>query len=127
MFKWKRGIYTFKTFQGGWISFKSGGGRRNVALTISSNQTTLYNIFTAAGSPGDIVDVTLTINSGISVGSGMTTGDSSAPTSTIKIINLGNINGWGVRVGAEAVPAAVVFLDSGTGKPGENPLIFTPM
>jgi hypothetical protein len=40
------------------------GAKRHIDLVVSSN-TYGYNVFTAAGSPADAVDITLTINSGI--------------------------------------------------------------
>jgi hypothetical protein len=40
------------------------GAKRHIDLVVSSH-TYAYNVFTAAGSPTDAVDITLTINSGI--------------------------------------------------------------
>lgn len=77
-----------------------GGGPRTIYLTISGN-TSNYNIRTSAGSPSDISDVTLTINSGVTVYSTSTvspslnTGTGWASGSVIRIINNGNIYGCG--------------------------------
>jgi hypothetical protein len=73
-------------------------GPRPISLTISSD-TTNVNLFTLAGSPGTAVSVTLTINSGIWVGStaltaGLRTGGFPAG-STITIKNNGVITGKG--------------------------------
>jgi hypothetical protein len=45
--------------------FKMRGSRRAIPLIISADQTTLYNVYTQAGSPTDLVDVFLTVNTGI--------------------------------------------------------------
>lgn len=73
--------------------------KRRINLTISAN-TTNYNIYTSAGSPSDPVEVILTVNNGIYVGSssvaaGLSTGTSWNAQSTIKIINNGFIVGGG--------------------------------
>lgn len=75
--------------------------RPQIYLTISANVQN-YNIYSAAGSPvGTPVDIFLTINSGVWVGStgtgtpGMTTGAGWPAGSTIKIINNGTIAGMG--------------------------------
>lgn len=78
-------------------------GRRKINLVIASNVTAGYNIFTAAGSPTDSVDVILTINTGIDVavnlsyntGLALNTESSWKTGSTIKIINNGTILGKG--------------------------------
>lgn len=72
---------------------KMHGGRRAVPLTIAADQATPYNIFTAALSPPDVVDVTVTVNAGVACKSGMVTGSGWAQGSTITIVNNGTIAG----------------------------------
>ena len=73
-----------------------------IQLEISID-TDRYNIFTAAGSPADPVDVVLTINTGTNLYSSLytdaalDTGTGWDPASTITIINKGNIWGMGGR------------------------------
>lgn len=71
------------------------GGRRPIDLVISANQTSLYNIFTSAGSPTDPVAVTVTINTGVVLRAALTTGGTWAAGSTITIYNNGTIAGIG--------------------------------
>lgn len=92
---------------------------RNVNLIIASN-TTNYNLYTAASSPTDKVLVSLTINSGIVVGSGstdspsFTTGSGWVSGSKINIVNNGTIAGKGGNGGHSDT-----WTDSpGAGSPG---------
>lgn len=73
-----------------------------VILTVSSTQTN-YNLFTAAGSPVNPINLIVNINSGVTIGG---TGSSTALTvgqfptgSTITINNNGNIDGFGGAAG----------------------------
>ena len=105
----------------GWVKAADGNATcfwapTIVNLTISSN-TQDYNIFTAAGSPSTPAAVTLTINSGVTVGStststaALTTG--SFPSgSTITIVNNGTI------VGKGGVGGAGNYGDGVAGAPG---------
>jgi hypothetical protein len=74
--------------------------RRTILLTIAAD-TTDYNVFTAAGSPTDVVDVVVTINSGVTVGATAGVGPALKTTalfaagSTVKIVNNGSIFGYG--------------------------------
>ncbi|MBC7419720.1 MAG: hypothetical protein H7328_03235, partial [Bdellovibrio sp.] len=83
----------------GWVNTSAAVSLTPVNLTIAAN-TNNYNIFTAAGSPVAAVAVTVTINSGVVVGSS-STGSTSMVTgtfpsgSTITIINNGSILGAG--------------------------------
>ena len=86
----------------GMIKMRRIGPNRAISLTISASQGQ-YNVFTAATSPTDAVDVTLTVNSGVVVmpalvpiipSVGILTAGFSAG-STLKIINLGFIYGGG--------------------------------
>lgn len=85
-----------------------------VNLVISAN-TQNYNIFTAAGSPAGVATVTVTINSGVIVGSSGTsaaalvTGSGWASGSTISIVNNGKIIGAGGAGGTST---------GGSGSPG---------
>lgn len=83
-----------------------------IVLTISSN-TTRYNAFTAAGSPTAVVNVSLTINSGIVVMSDNTTAAivsaGFASGSTLTIINAGYI------IGKRGAPGT-----GGSSAPGAN-------
>jgi hypothetical protein len=85
----------------GAISMSNGYGKSNgIYLTIAAN-TTQYDIFVAAGSPTTQVNVSLTINPGVIVGSvtggtyAMRTGTGWVAGSTISIINNGTIQGIG--------------------------------
>lgn len=122
----------------GRLMIKMHGGRRVIALTISADQSALYNIYTAATAasggvpPTDVVDVTLTVNSGIACKAGMTTGAGWALGSTITIINNGTIAGLagGVAVGNNgfgwgASAAAARFQDGSDGAAGGNALTLT--
>ena len=66
---------------------------RPIGLTISSDQAAGYNVYTAAGSPTDIVDVTVTINAGIRVSEMRAL--SFASGSRVFIVNNGKIMGKG--------------------------------
>lgn len=95
---WKKVNYGYVRTGGVWKRiFQS---RTAVNLTISA-ATNNYNIFTAAGSPAGVVDVVLTINSGIFVRSTSTAspalivGGAFASGSTLTIINNGYILGKG--------------------------------
>lgn len=90
--------------QRGFIGIRAGGNRI-VVLTIAAN-TNDYNVFTAAGSPTDPVDVFLTINAGVVVseatpanGAIFTTASFKAG-STMKIVSLATIAGGGGVGGA---------------------------
>ena len=104
----------------------SGEGRPTVNLVISAD-TNNYDIYANRG--GDYVagetDVTLTINSGVSVGSTSTgtyaldTGSSWATGDTITIVNNGTVKGCGGSGGdggdsSYSVPANNNFLTDGT-------------
>ncbi len=71
---------------------------RAIALTISADQPSSYNVFTAAGSPSDAVDVTVTVNAGIRVSQMRAL--SFAPGSRIFLVNNGTIFGAGGAGGA---------------------------
>jgi len=78
---------------------KIRGTRRQIALTISAN-TADYNVASQAGSPTTPVDVVLTINTGVIVGSTSATVGAVfitglPATSTVTIINNGSIYGKG--------------------------------
>ena len=68
-------------------------GRRVINVTISSTQSSLYDLYSAAGSPTDAVEVNLTVNAdcqyGIDQGTGWAAG------STCNIINNAGIYGTG--------------------------------
>ncbi|MBI3715653.1 MAG: hypothetical protein HY255_06635 [Betaproteobacteria bacterium] len=66
---------------------------RPIALSISSDQSASYNVFSAAGNPSDAVDVTVTIGSGIKVSEMRAL--SFAPGSRVFIVNNGFILGAG--------------------------------
>lgn len=71
-------------------------GRAAIALTVSSN-TSQYDIRTAANSAGYVAgmsDITVTVNSGVVINSGMTTG-SFTTGDTLQIVNNGTIRGAG--------------------------------
>lgn len=84
--------------QGGWIAHRGGASRRYIALTISANATN-YNVFTQAGNPADVVEVVVTINSGVTVTSNvaaaLTFPSNFASGSTARLINNGAIKGIG--------------------------------
>lgn len=112
--------------QRGWLSFKSGGGRRSITLTILNTDviSAIYNIYTQAGSPSDVVDVTLTINSGGSlVPFGIRTGSTFAATSTIKIINHGRVAGQGGAGGFGAPVFSGSLGFAGQGSVGGDAII----
>lgn len=101
--------------------------KKQIALTISAN-TQNYNIRTAAGSPTDPCDVTLTINSGVFVGSTSTgtpaldTGSGWAANTTITIINNGTIAGCGGNAGAGGNGFGSQAYSGGNGAAGGNAL-----
>jgi hypothetical protein len=76
------------------------GSYRRINLTVAAN-TRDYNIFTQAGSPATDVDVYVTVNSGIIIGStstatpALTTGSGWTQRSRIFLINNGTIMGRG--------------------------------
>lgn len=108
------------------------GGRRRIALVIASSISAsgvpAYNIYTAAGSPTDTVEVTLTINAGADVGPRgsfttptvptMTTGSGWASGSTILIVNRGRILGTGGRGGNGATAIASTSVAGSPGTAG---------
>lgn len=101
------------------------GSARVILLTIAATTTASYNIYTSAGSPTDKVAVTLTVNSGVTVGSlnpanpGIVTGSGWANGSTIRIVNNGHItsrSGQGGQAGF--APPAGTPLDGQAGSAG---------
>jgi hypothetical protein len=96
---------------------------RAIALTISADDSDTYNVYTAAGSPSDPVEVTLTINAGIKVGGGTSTstnGSIQIPTgfhalSIIKIVNNGYIVGKGGSGGKGGDALAGNGVNGGSG------------
>jgi len=68
--------------------------RNAVTLVITSTQTGTYNLFAAAGYPGSLLDVYLTINAGVVLEAGLT-GTGFPAGSTITIVNNGRIAGTG--------------------------------
>lgn len=88
--------------QGGWLAYRGGGGKRRIALTISTDQSSGYNVLTKAGTPTAPVRVTVTVNSGVYVSS-MIFG--SFPTGSIlRLINHGHIYGSGGAAGSGGGP-----------------------
>ena len=73
------------------------GGRRQINLSISAN-TQQYDIFTAAGSPADVVDVIVTMSAGARVGS--VTGDA---------------GGYAMRTGSAWAAGSTIYLNTGDG------------
>lgn len=75
------------------------GGLRVVELTISSTQTSTYNLFTAAGSPADPVEVRLTVNAdcqyGIDQGAGWAAGSVCVVDNNAGIYGTGGQGGGG--------------------------------
>ncbi len=96
----------------------SSVANRAIALTISVDQPSGYNVFTAAGSPSDAVDVTVTINSGIRVSEMRAL--SFAPGSRIFIINNGKIYGAGGAGSTGASITAGRFSGPPYGTPGNG-------
>lgn len=95
------------------------GGKRVIDPITLLADTSNYNLFTAAGSPTDVVDVTITINAGVTVSSASTasyafdTGIFPAGSS-LTLINNGIILGRGGNGGL------------GYNAPGTNPLTGAP-
>jgi hypothetical protein len=118
--------------------FRGVSKATTVNLTIAAN-TANYNIFTAAGSPSGVANVTVTVNSGVVVyGSGfntttlsyytaMDTGTGWASGSTITLINNGTISGQ-PGFGAGGVSAVSAGNPGGTGYIGlaaQTPITIT--
>ena len=103
------------------VSVESESGPEILQLTITSN-TTNYNIYNALNSPASPVNVTLTINSGVVVGStsisspALTTGNLPAG-SEVTIINNGYILGKGGN-GGNYPGGQTSGLPGGNGGPG---------
>lgn len=104
-----------------------GGGGTPINLTISGN-TQNYNLFIAAGSPATPVDVTLTINDGIIVGSSsisnpaLRTGTGWHASSTITIIFSGTATLSG-KGGNGGVGAGCGNYTGGNGEAGGTALL----
>jgi hypothetical protein len=109
--------YINRKRQGGWLSWRTGGGRRQISLTISADTLTSYNVFTAAGSPHGPCDVTLTINSGVIVNAGIVVGNFHAQ-STLRINNNGYILGTGGSGGAGGSSTSTTIGNAGNGGNG---------
>ena len=85
---------------------------RAISLTISVDQPTSYNVYTAASSPTDSVDVTLTINTTIRVSEMRAL--SFVAGSRIFIINNGKIYGaGGSGASAAGIPSSVTRTPQG--------------
>lgn len=95
------------------------GGRRRILLTIAADQSD-YDIFVAAGSPTDPVEVVLTINTTIVLSSTSTsthsldTGTGWHANSTLKLINNGLIYGLGGVGGVGGYATSYLIVASGT-------------
>lgn len=99
------------------------GGPRSIVLVISSNQASVYNIFTSAGSPTDPVAVLVTINAGVVLQAGLNTGSAWASGSTVTVVNHGIIAGIGGgdtagTFGAGGFATAVTLTEGQDGKAG---------
>lgn len=100
--------------QGGWLAHR-GAGRRVITLTISSDQSSQYNIRTAAGSPALACIVIVTVQSGVVLKAGLTTGSGWKSGTYIKLVNHGTIAGTGGAggPGANATASSTGFAVSG--------------
>ncbi len=102
------------------------GGRQTINLTISTDQTTVYNAFTQAGSPSGAVNLNITVNSSILVKAGLTiTGF--AAGSTANIINNGRIAGTPGN-GAGAIYCGSIarnYFSGGFATPGGHAIFTT--
>ncbi len=104
----------------GWIVHRGGSTRRVISLTISAN-TVDYNVYSAAGSPVEAVDVIVSIDSGVTVygnsgAAAFFTTTSFASSSTVRIVNAGYIKGVGGFGGDGGGPA----VDGAAGSNGGN-------
>lgn len=68
---------------------------RTILLSVAANQAALYNLRTAAGNPAGRVNVLCTINSGIVLQAGFTTGAGWNNASKLKLVNKGSVCGIG--------------------------------
>lgn len=68
--------------------------RQAIALVVSTDQLSGYTLFTAAGSPGGLCDVTVTANSGVTI-AGFDMGAGWAVGSTFLLVNHGTIRAGG--------------------------------
>ncbi len=104
------------------------GGLRPISLVIAAN-TTAYNVYTAAGSPADPVDVTVTINAGVVVGSAggaaFSTGAALPPGSKIRLVNNGSIHGRSGEAGAGAAAGNIAGAPGAAG--GDAIQLLMPM
>lgn len=106
------------------LGYKAGISRRQISLVISTTQSTLYNVFTAAGSPTDVVDVVLSFAGPFSIDAGLTTTNSFAPGSSFEIINTGTIQGAGGSGGdGDAVTGAGAHSGAVAGLAGGDAII----
>lgn len=104
------------------------GGLRVVELTISSTQTSTYNLFTAAGSPADPVEVRLTVNADCRYGIDQSTGWAAGSVCVIE--NNAGIYGTGGHGGggglAEIIGTTRYFdwpYTAGTGANGGDAIV----
>ncbi len=87
---------------------------RTINLTISSTQVSLYNVFTAAGSPTDKVNINLTVNAGVilqagMIGNGFVTGSVLYLTNAGTIAGTGGVGGGGVYIFASDAKFANMY------------------
>lgn len=116
----------------------AGSSATVINLTVAAN-TSVYNIFTAAGSPSGPAAVTVTVNSGVVVRGtgtgtfvGMDTGTGWAPGSTLALVNNGTIAGapgQGGFFSANGIASNVTYGanggDGGTGLRAQYPITVT--
>lgn len=102
-----------------------GGGRRVIELTISSTQTSQYNMRTAAGSPSDPVEVRLTVNADCQFGINQDTGWAAGSTCVIdnNASIYGTGGGGGGGGGAYILGGTSVLSCAGSGQAGGDALI----
>lgn len=101
------------------------GGPRLIELTISTTQTNVYNLRTAAGNPSDVVEVRLTVNAdcpfGIDQGTGWAAGSLCVIDNNAGIYGAGGNGGGGG--GAYILGGSSVLSCAGSGQAGDDALI----
>lgn len=109
--------------QGGWLVHRMSGGMPTIPLTISSNQGSVYNIYTAAGSPAIPCIVIVTINTSIQLQAGLNTGSAWATGTIIQIANSGIIAGIAGSGGDGAAAIGSLFNNGSNGNNGGHAII----
>lgn len=94
-------------------------GKRSIVIDVTVSQAALYNLFTAAGSPIDAVDVLVTIQTGKVLTKGFTTGGPWHAETTLRLVNNGISAGVGGD-GTGGIFGSGGFATAGTLSEGED-------